>query len=47
MEITAVSNDRVFPVNLTLICYGIGGHFPVRCDAMTVTAERRGSNGQS
>ena len=30
---------------LKLICYGIGGRFPVRCDAVNVTAERRDSIG--
>lgn len=42
----AVSNDRAFPVNSTFICYGIGGHFLVRCDVVTVTGKRRHSNGQ-
>ncbi len=32
-------------MNLTLIYYGIGGHFPVRCDAVTITTERRDLNG--
>lgn len=46
MKITAISNNRVFLVNLTLIHYGIGSHFLVRCDAVTVKAERMDSNGE-